>query len=731
MALAANSRGIEKANPRLLDSFIRADNICDLLTDDKITAIGQTVIVEYQMDVESRKSSGWLDRTETAMDLAMQVRQAKNYPWPNASNVKYPLLTTAAIQFNARAYPAIVDGGKVVKGKVFGQPSEEKQARADRIAAHMSYQLIEEMPGWEEDTDRMLLMLPIVGCMFRKTWFDPVMKVNRSEAIGPLAFVANYMAKSIEACPRYSQVLSDIYPHQIVEKQRAGLWRNVDFGMPENANGDELAPLTFIEQHRLLDLDEDGYPEPYIVTAHEQSGQVARIVARYDADGVKLNARGEVERIEPVSYFTKYSFIPSPDGSFYDIGFGQLLDSLNGNINTILNQLNDAGHLANTQGGFIGGGVSIKSGNMRFQPGEWKKVQIDGGQLRDGVLPLPAKEPSSVLFNLLNMLIEAARDITSTKDILTGETQGSNQAVGTTLATIEQGLKVFTAIYKRIHRALKQELAKLRRLNRLFLEDEAYFNFQDIDGVVGRADYADEDMDVLPVSDPTVVSDMQRLGRAQYLMQFRGDPGIVQPELNKRLLEAASVSDVKALLVPPPDPSQAAPDPAIMLETAKLEQRQQEIGLKVEEQAAKTVEAKAKVLLLKAQTMAALVAIEQPGSVMVDAATGEALAETPGEIDPELLAMMDRMAAQVDTEFDAEADRIEDELQQEENADGQPVDEGDVSGMEGAPVDSGFREVPEGPAGDFGGGMDGGGGPEFIAAGEGAVDGGIGGPGMG
>jgi hypothetical protein len=208
----------------------------------------------------------------------------------------------------------------------------------------------------------------------------------------------------------------------------------------------------------LWDLDDDGYPEPYCVTVHKETRKVVRIKARFDADGVTTNAQGEVVRIEPLKYVTKYGFMPSVDGSYYDVGFGLLLEAINETVNSTINQLMDAGHLANTQGGFIGAGVSIKSGALKFAPGEWKKVEATGVDLKNSIVPLPIKEPSAVLFNLLGMLIEAAKEISATKDILTGETNQAQQPVGTTLAMIEQGLKVYTAIIKRVHRALKAEL---------------------------------------------------------------------------------------------------------------------------------------------------------------------------------------------------------------------------------------------------------------------------------
>lgn len=529
------------------------------------------MVEEYEIDLQSRKEAGWDALNEAAINLAMQVKEEKTFPWVGAANIKYPLITTAAIQFAARAYPAIVDGWNVVKGKVLGEPTEEKRDRAERIGQHMSWQLLEEMEEWEADTDQMLHVLPITGCMVRKTWFDPVYGRNRSEIIFPDKIVVNYFAK--DDCARITQVV-EYAPHEVLERVRSEVWAPIT--LEEHADSNE--PECFLEQHRLWDMDGDGFPEPYIVTAHRDTAKVVRIVARYDETGVTMNAKREVISIKPVEYFTKYGFIPSLDGSWYPIGFGTLLNSLNETINATVNQMLDAGTLANTGGGFIGNSVNLKSGPTVLRLGEWKKVGVEGGTLRENIVPHQHQQPSSVLFSLLGMMIEAAKDITATKDILTGETQQSNQPVGTTLAMIEQGLKVFSAIYKRIHRSLKKELQQLARLNKLYLTDQAYFNFHDVEGVVARAEYEMGDVGVIPVSDPTVVTDMQRLGRAQFLVAtFRGDPNIDQRELDRRVLEAASIPDIKALMPEPEGPP--PPDPKTIEAMAKVENEGRRVAI--------------------------------------------------------------------------------------------------------------------------------------------------------
>ncbi len=546
----------------VLKAFIDSPNLVteDWFDDSELTNIGDRAKREYDIDVQSR--ADWKERNKAGMDLAMQVAKPKSFPWPNAANVKFPLVTTAAIQFAARAYPAIVPGTNVVKGKVIGDDKDGgKRDRAARISEHMSYQLTEEMEEWEEDTDRMLHVLPIVGVVFRKTWFDKALGRNRSEMIPADRLVVNYWAKSFKTVPRCTQRF-ELYPYEIEERMRSGIFKECELGQPvadekHPSGGDDDAPHWFLEQHRRLDLDQDGYPEPYIVTVHKDTAKVVRIVANYDEDSVEVDpVDGRINRIEPVEYFTKYGFIPAPDGSFYDVGFGSLLNPLNESVNTTINQLLDSGTLANSGGGFIGSGLRMGSGPITVRPGKWHPVTASGGKVRESVVPHQHPQPSPVLFQLLGLLIEAGKDISSVKDIMLGDQQGANVPATTTLALVEQGQKVFSAIYKRIHRSLKQELKKLYRLNRLYLSPESYFTVLDQPKAIKQEDYATGDVDVAPVSDPTMVSDMQKLARAEFLTQFAGDPDFNPREIKRRVLEAASIDRIDEMWAEqPPGPS--------------------------------------------------------------------------------------------------------------------------------------------------------------------------------
>jgi chaperonin GroES len=272
-----------------------------------------------------------------------------------------------------------------------------------------------------------------------------------------------------------------------------------------------------------------------------------------------------VVRIERRSYFTKYGFIPAPDGSFYDMGFGTLLEDLTGAIDATINQMLDAGTLANVQGGFIGSGINTKGGIKSFKAGEWKRMDVTGGTLRDNIVPLNLPGPSAVLFNLLGMLVDAAKGITSVQDILTGADQVANTPATTTLARIEQGMKVMTGIFKRIHRSFRGELKILFTLNRDFLDEEQYFALNDDPQSVGRQDYQDRDLDVVPVSDPTMATDAQKLAKAELLMSFNNDPMVNQLEIRRRFFEAAGEADIQKLLEVP----EQKPDPQVVVAVEK------------------------------------------------------------------------------------------------------------------------------------------------------------------
>lgn len=558
--------------------YEQSQNIAETLDDDTLNKIGGDVERDYQIDKTSREE--WEASAEEAMKVALQVRQPKNYPFQGAANIKYPLVTVAALQFGARAYPAIVDGNRIVKAQVLGKDDDgTKRAKADRVSQHMSWQLLEQMEEWEEDTDVLIHHLPIVGCAFRKVWRSEELGRCKAEMVPAIHLVVNNKVRNLSEAPRITHELF-LYPQDIEDRKRSGTFLDIDLPAPvgEDVNGDEDAPHKFLEQHRYLDLDDDGYREPYIVTVHADSSKVVRIVANYRVDKIVTDAT-QLIRIPKQQYFVKYSFIPDPSGGFYDIGFGKLLESLGETINAAINQMIDAGHLQNAGGGFVGTGLRLKTKEIRVSPGKYEQIATTGS-IKDQIYSHQFPGPSAVLFNLLGMMVDAARDITAVKDILTGDA-GDTRTATATLALIEQGLKVFTAIYKRIYRALRDELRLLFALNADYLDEKEYFTFLDAEQAIARSDYDISSLDIRPVADPKMVTDLQRAARSNVVLQIAGHPtlGAVQDprEALKMVYDSAGIESDK-LIIPPPQGPSPGEELAVADAQAEIEKKRASAG---------------------------------------------------------------------------------------------------------------------------------------------------------
>lgn len=574
---------------------ITVENILDTLDKEQKEKIAADCKAAFDDDLRSRGE--WESNIDDWIALAKQTKQDKTYPWPGASNVKYPLVATAAMQFAARSYPSLVpSNGKVVNSVVIGKDhTGEKYEKAQRVSTYMSYQIMHEMRGWEEDMDKMLMMLPIVGTMFKKTWYDKTDDTIKSKLILPKYLVVNYWTTNLDESERISEVIH-MSPRMLKERQNMGVYADEDLGdpvaenhlMPDDADTNSSSlPYTIIEQHTFLDLDDDGYAEPYIVTFDYSSGKLLRISRRYLLDDVVLkDDEKTIARIKPIQMYTKFGFIPNPDGSFYDIGFGVLLGPINESVNTLINQLVDSGHLHNLQSGFIGKALRVKMGDQSLRPGEWRPVNATADDLRKQIVPLPTKEPSSVLFQLMGTLITSGKELASVAEIFTGKMPGQNTPATTTMATVEQGMKVFTAVYKRIFRALSQEFEKIFELNKLYTDPNKYINVLDME--IGPDDFDKSSCDVSPGADPNAASQQEKLMKAQGLMEMLQIAG---PMLNpikviSRVMEAQEQPNWQELFsdeviqsgqVPPPPP-----DPKMMAIQAKMQADQQEAAVDIQ-----------------------------------------------------------------------------------------------------------------------------------------------------
>jgi chaperonin GroES len=620
-----------------INKLINSPNIVDLLEQKDLTTIGFRVINEFNLDKESRIQ--WEKRVENAMKLALQVSEAKSFPWTNASNIKFPLVTIAALQFHSRAYPALIPSDQVVK--VDHDPStnpdpravKELEDRNARVEKHMSYQLLRQDDNWESEMDKVLITVPIVGCAFKKTYWDFNEDHPVSENVLAKDFVVSYWTKNLKDCNRQSHILY-LSANDVLSRQRRGIWCE-DFKLrpQQTIQEDDLSqaqdmaqgvyqpqsdpgtPFEFIEQHRWEDLDGDGFKEPYIITVHKDTRKVVRIVANYFDSSIKRNSKGEILTIKPESYFTKYSFIPSPDGGFYDIGFGILLGPLNESINTIINQLVDAGTMANTAGGFLSRGIKIRGGNYNFAPMEWKHVDSTGEDLAKGIYPLPVREPSQVLYTLLTTLVNYGERIVGSTDIMVGENVGQNTPAETSRTMAEQGMKVFAGIFKRIYRGLNEEVRKVYRLNQLYLPDQVNF----AGGAVLASDYQTDSTDLRPAADPHVVSDIQRIMQAETLKQTAlMSPGFNVYKVMRRYLEALKIPNIEEVLPDPQGPNaiQSGPDVKVQVEQIKAQERKLSLETKFKLGVMKLQQEaelnKAKILKMEADAAKAL---EEAGGV--------------------------------------------------------------------------------------------------------------------
>lgn len=604
-----------------------------------LAKIGQRVVEDYERDKRDRKD--WEDVAKEALTLAAQEQKSteKTYPWKGASNVRYPLLTTAALQFNARSYPSIVKGDEAINCKVVGQdrgrpqmgpdgkplmavtgpdgeqipippgappppegmpaepmwavPPGGKAARARRVAEYMNTVLFYRMDDWESDTDSLLIQLPIVGCAFRKLWYDPETQKNKAALVPALRVFVPEGARSCETTPRLTEEIPDVYPHTIRERMRSGHYR--DIVLAEEADEDNARML--LEQHRLMDLDKDGIDEPYIITVDHTTARVLRIEANFGPEQVRTDPEtGRVLGVDKGRYYVKYDFFPHPEGKFYGIGLGHLLKQLGDIIDTSINQIVDAATAQTAGGGFIGSGVRLQArgggSSVRFNPGEYKTVDVPGDVLRNAIVERTLPNVSPVTFQILDLILGAAQDIAGAKDVLTGDASNTGQ-VGTTLALIEQGLQVFNAVYKRIFRALKVEFGMLfDNIGRYGGEAAAkdYSEVMDDPAANFEQDFNSRDLDIRPVSDPSSVTRMQRMAKAQFMLgtidgatAAGGNP----QEIMKRVYEAADIEEIDKIF-PPPQPQQ--PDPIAMaraqkdmsaaaLNEAKAGQVQQETAL--------------------------------------------------------------------------------------------------------------------------------------------------------
>jgi chaperonin GroES len=616
-----------------LDDILNSPNLADKLDGDTRKAIGRWIVGGYVKDISSR--TRWAEMHAEAMKIALQVKEVKTFPWTNASNVKFPLVTVGALQFLARV-SILTKGNHLACFRIQGtDPDGSKVKKAKRISTHINLQLTDDNPGWADADEQTKFAASLLGSSFKKTSYDAVSGMNTSEFVPAQNFVVDYNCKDLSTAGRYTHVIN-MDQNKLMERVKRKIFieeENTHQASPDQVmvnllemvsrQVQGLSPLAesedvrVLEQYCWMDLDGDGYKEPYVVSVREDTGHLYRIVARFYDDGSihrKFDARQRqfenlantttdpqqqsllerraiavrnqkdniVVRIDPIQFFTKYTFVPSPDGGFYGLGLGSLLGPVNEAVNSLINQLIDAGTMSNTGGGWMARGVRMKAGKTSFDPFEWKQVDSTGDDLRKSIMPLPVREPSNVLFQLLGILIQYGEKISSATDIMTGVSPGQNTPATTSQVTVEQGMMLFSGIFNRMYRSFRHELTLNYKLNRTFFQHSPRFweLTQGPDAVLAPDDYQGTAMRVFPSADPSVVSMSQRREKVNALVQASLSPiGAMWDKtvISQKWLEA-NEWDVEEIFPDPQGPRAVKPpvDPKTQLAQAKLDQEKQE-----------------------------------------------------------------------------------------------------------------------------------------------------------
>lgn len=518
-------------------TFVPKPNIADMFDENTLNEIGANVLNGFHADKDSMEE--WSDFVDRGLELVKQEKNAKSTPWDGASNFKSPALMQAALKFSDRASTELLRQEDIVKTAVIGRDTDgEKAKQAERVAEYSNFQLNVEMTEWRDEHEKLLYKLPYDGCGFKKTFFDHRLGRPVSNLVLYPHFIVSNELDSIGRMRRFSEEF-DLAHNEVLERQNQGLWvENILSSESDNkdqeAEADQFA--TFIEQQGFFDLDGDGYEEPYTFVVSKSTGQVVKVMARFEpsdvlvkddknnraaklsdlmsADGLpKTDGKRKVVRIKDVETITKYGFLHDPEGGFLDVGYGYILGALTAAVNATTNQLVDAGTLANRQGGWLAKGFRRKMGNSSFKPGEWKQTGISAQDLHNGIVPLPVKEPSSTLFSLMQFMIGSLQELSASADLT--QALGANAPATTTLALVQEQQQSAGAIILRIYRSMSSEFSKLFVLNSKFLDPEEYQEILDDPEANFESDFNIKRMNIVPVANPEISSKIQRIQQAQ------------------------------------------------------------------------------------------------------------------------------------------------------------------------------------------------------------------------
>ena len=530
------------------ESFSR--NLAELVDDDALTTLSSELLESYKSDVSSRKE--WEKMYKDGLELLGLKFEERTEPWDGACGVYHPILTEAIVKFQAESITETFPASGPVKTKIIGKTTKDKEQAAKRVQDDMNYRVAEEMTEYRQEHERMLWNLPIAGCAFKKVYYDPSLDRQVSMFIPAEDFVAAYGCSDLSTSERYTHRMRKS-ENEIKKLQVAGFYRDIDLEKPVGEQDDLLKEkdrlvgvdgskderYTVLEMHVDLDLpgyeSQDGIALPYVVTMVKDTGHILSIYRNYDMNDPEK---------KKTEHFVQYNYIPG--FGFYGFGLVHLIGSHAKSATSLLRQLVDAGTLSNLPGGLKSRGLRIKGDETPIAPGEWRDVDVPGGSIRDNLLPLPYKEPSGTLYQLLNTIVEEGRRFAAVNDLKISDSS-ANAPVGTTLALLERSMKVMSAVSARIHAAMRIEFKLLKKLIRE-ATDKAYPYDVEPDRYIKQADY--DVTEVLPVSDPNASTLSQRVVQYQAVMQLaQQNPQLYDMvELNKEILGVLGLKNVDKLI---------------------------------------------------------------------------------------------------------------------------------------------------------------------------------------
>ena len=547
------------------------ENIAEILDESTRGELASKITSYYHDDLDSRQD--WYETFRDGLDLLGIKTNTRSEPFEGASGVYHPLLAEAVTHFQAQTYRELLPAGGPVDTQVMGVTSDPKLEQANRVKNFMNYQLTYKMEEYDPEMDQMLFYLPLAGSAFKKSYYDPSVGRAVSRFVKAEDLVVPYTTNDLVTASRITHVIR-MTENDLKKLQLSGFYRDVDMGSPsyikQNDLQDKIDELegidrtggddeyTLLEVHGEFDLegfedkDENDEPTglalPYIITVCLDTNEVLSIRQNYDpTDPMRRK----------VEYFTHYKFLPGL--GFYGFGLIHMIGGVTKSATAILRQLIDAGTLSNLPAGFKSRGLNIQRSDDPIQPGEWRDVDTPGGVIRDSFLPLPYKEPSGTLAQLLGLLVESGQKFAAVMDQGTGD-GNQNAPVGTTVAMLEKGQKVISAIHKRLHYAQRSEFKILKRIFGEVLPQEYPYQVQGAQQSVFREDFTDN-VDVIPVSDPNIFSTTQRIILAQTQLQMAQSA----PQLHnmreafRKMYLALNIRDIDDLLLPEFEPTPKDP----------------------------------------------------------------------------------------------------------------------------------------------------------------------------